>query len=88
MEQNLTMKDKKEDVFKAYEQLLAKYKEKEKAAKSVDKEAEVKKVAEDTVVKKATAYTVEGIVKGLANLKLDLSKTLTDLSDKLIAEAN
>ena len=34
------------------------------------------------------AYTVENIVKGLTNLKLDLGKTLTDLSDKLIAETN
>ena len=34
------------------------------------------------------AYTVENIVKGLTNLKLDLGKTLTDLSDRLIAETN
>lgn len=88
MEEKLTIKDKKEDIIKAYEQLLAKYKEKEKMAKGTDKESDVKKAAEEVVVKKASTYTVENIVKGLADLKLDLSKTLTDLSDKLIAEVN
>ncbi|MCK4494882.1 MAG: hypothetical protein KAU91_00910, partial [Candidatus Aminicenantes bacterium] len=72
MEQKLTMKSKKEEILKKYEGLLAKYKEKEKIAKGMDKEA--KEVAQKTVVEKAAAYTVEGIVKGLANLKLDLSK--------------
>lgn len=42
MEQKLSMKDKKEDMIKAYENLLAKHKEKERD-KGTDKEAEVKK---------------------------------------------
>lgn len=86
MEQKLTMKSKKEEILKQYEELLVKHKEKEKIAKGIDKET--KEAAQKTVVEKATAYTVENIVKGLANLKLDLSKTLTDLSDKLIVETN
>ena len=86
MEQKLTMKNKKEDILKKYEELLANYKEKEKVARGIDEET--KEVAPKTVVEKVSIYTVENIVKGLANLKLDLSKTLTDLSDKLIAETN
>lgn len=88
MQERLSMKARKEDILKAYEELLAKYKEQEKTAKAPDKEVEVQKAAEEAVVTKASTYTVEGIVKGLADLKLDLSKTLTDLSDKLIAEEN
>jgi len=86
MEQKLTMKNKKEEILKKYEELLANYKEKEKVAGGIDKEA--KEAAPKTVVERVSIYTVENIVKGLANLKLDLSKTLTDLSDKLIAETN
>lgn len=40
------------------------------------------------IVKKASTYTIEGIVKRIAELKLDLGKTLIDLSDNLIAEVN
>ena len=89
MERKATMRDKKEDILKAYEELLAKSNEKEDTAKGAeDKEVEVKKVAEKTIMEKPSTYTVEGIVKGLADLKLDLSKTITDLSDKLVAEAD
>lgn len=86
MEQELTMKNKKEDILKQYKELLAKYKEKEGVAKDIDKETE--KAVPRTLAEKTSDYTVENIVKGLANLKLDLSKTLTDLSDKLTAEVN
>jgi len=86
MEQKLTMKDKKEDILKQYKELLAKYKEKEGVAKDIDKETE--KAVPRTLAENTSDYTVENIVKGLANLKLDLSKTLTDLSDKLTAEVN
>jgi uncharacterized coiled-coil protein SlyX len=87
MEKKLTLKDKKEEMLKAYEELLDKYKEKEKADKGTGKEAEMKRTVEEAVVEKVSTYTVESIIKGLADLKLDLSKTLTDISDKLIAEA-
>lgn len=39
-------------------------------------------------MKNTSGYTVESIVKGLTGLKLDLSRTLSDLSDKLTSEAN
>ena len=81
-----SMKDRKEDLLKAYDELLEKYREKEKTAGMPGKEAARQKASEDTVVKKVAAYSVENIVKGLANLKLDLSKTLTELSDTLIGE--
>jgi len=87
MEQKLTMKDKKTDMIKAYEELLTRY-TKEKDERATGKEANAKKANELAVVKKASTYTVDGVVKGLADLKLDLSKTLGDLSDNLTAEAN
>ncbi len=86
MEQELTMKNKKEDMLRQYKELLAKYKEKQGVAEDIDKEP--KEAAPKTIVEETAGYTVENIVKGLANLKLDLGKTLTDLSDKLIAETN
>ena len=86
MERKPSLKDKKETILKSYEELLRRFKEREKAAESGGKKAETEKATDEAIVEKASACTVEGIVKGLADLKLDLSKTLADLSDKLIAE--
>lgn len=88
MQTKFTMKDKKEDILSAFEELLTKYKEKEKLLQITGKEVEVKKTSEEAIIKKTSAYTVESIIKGIADLKLDLSKTLTDLSDKLLQESN
>lgn len=87
MERKITIRDKKEDVFRAYEELLAKYKEKEKLAETAEKEAQARKAAEEELVKKAATFTVEDIVTGLADLKVKMGKALIDLSDKLVAEA-
>ncbi|PKP57128.1 MAG: hypothetical protein CVT88_03380 [Candidatus Altiarchaeales archaeon HGW-Altiarchaeales-1] len=88
MEQKLTLKDTKTDMIKAYDELLAKYKEKEQEDKSTGKETEAKNKYEKTLIERTSNDTVESIVKGLTDLKLDLSKTLSVLSDKLTSEAN
>jgi len=93
MKQKLTMKSRKDEIFEAYEELLAKSaekkdEEKEDITKNKVEKIEVEKASEKNIPEEPPAYTVESIVKGLANLKLDLNKTLTDLSDKLIAEVN
>jgi hypothetical protein len=57
-------------------------------ADSSDKQAEIKKAAEIAVVEKASTYTVESIIKGLANLNIYVGKALNDLSRELTVEAN
>lgn len=59
MEQKLTMKNKKEEILKEYEELLAKSKEKEKIA-----ELEIKTL-ESTIAKQATQ--IESLSKQLNN---------------------
>ena len=89
MKQKLTMKSRKDEILEAYEEMLAKSAEgKEGITKNKVEKIEAKKTSEKNTPEEPPAYTIESIVKGLANLKLDLNKTLTDLSDKLITEVN
>ncbi|MEA3457429.1 MAG: hypothetical protein U9R21_01980 [Candidatus Thermoplasmatota archaeon] len=86
MVEKLTKKARKDDILEAYNELAAKYDKKEK---EVDEHKPTESIAKKETKKvKDSKYTVETIVKGLANLKLDLNKTLTDISDKLISEVN
>ncbi len=52
-----------------------------------DKPTEIRKTAEKTIVEKASGYTVESIIKGMADLSINLGKALSDLGGKLAAEA-
>lgn len=88
MEKKPSMKNRKKDILDAYEELLRKYEEKHKTAMPTGKDAEAKKAAEQALVRKASSYSVESVVKGLAELKLSLNKTLTDLSNMILEEAN
>ena len=74
MQLKLSMRDKKEDILSAYEKLLSRYQEKEKLA------------AEEELLKKTSSLTVEDIVKGLTDLKINIGKTLTNVADNLTAE--
>ena len=85
--QTVTMKNKKSEIYNAYEELLKDYNEVKARASKATKIEKGKQKIEQELVKTASDYTVESSIKGIANLKLDLSKTLTDLSDKLGAEA-
>ena len=49
---------------------------------------ETKKTAEAGIVEKASSYTVESIIKGLANVNIYVGNALTELSRELTAEAN
>ncbi len=53
-----------------------------------DKSTEIKKAGEKAVVEKASTYTVDNIIKGIADLNINLGKALSDLSGKLATEAN
>src|SRR5262249_15712925 len=82
----LSLKSTKEEMLKAYNDLVARFQE--KAANSSEKQLEAKNATETTVVDKASSYTVESIIKGLANVNIYVGKALTDLSRELTAEAN
>ncbi len=84
--QAVSPRSTKSDILKAYNELLSKYED--KASRVADKKAEVKAATNKAVVDKASAYTVENIVKGAAELKLKLGKALTDLAEQLAEEAN
>jgi hypothetical protein len=82
----LSLKSTKEEMLKAYNELVTRFSE--KAASSSEKQVEAKKTTEAGVVDKASSYTVESIIKGLANVNIYVGKALTDLSRELTAEAN
>jgi len=81
----LSTKSTKEEMLKAYNELVSRYQE--KAATVSERQAEARKTADATVVEKASNYTVESIIKGLAELNIYVGKALNDLSRELTAEA-
>src|SRR3989454_11531378 len=82
----LSLKSTKEEMLKAYNDLVARFQE--KSTNLSEKQTEAKKATEASVVEKASAYTVESIIKGLANVNIYVGNALTDLSRELTAEAN
>jgi len=82
----LSLKSTKEEMLKAYNEVVARFQE--KSAATSEKQLEAKKTSEASVVEKASSYTVESIIKGLANVNIYVGKALTDLSRELTAEAN
>ena len=83
----VTSKTTKEEVLKAYNELLARYQEKSQSVPEKKVEA-LKKATDSTLVEKASSYTVESIIKGMADLSLNVGKGLTELASDLAAEAN
>jgi hypothetical protein len=79
-------KSTKDELLKAYNELVAK--QRDKTADVSEKKAEMIKAAEVTTVEKASAYTMESIIKGLADLNLNVGKALTEVASHLTAEAN
>lgn len=83
----LTMKQTKSEMINAYNELLKKLEEKAVSGLP-EKKAEQKKKAEKELVAKVSTYTVESIVKDLADLHLNTGKALSELSEQLVGEAN
>jgi len=81
----LSTKSTKDEMLKAYNDLLSRFQEKQEDAS--ERQTEVKRVAEASVVERASNYTVESIIKGLANLNIYVGKALNDLSRELTTEA-
>jgi hypothetical protein len=79
-----TMSDKntKTEILEAYNDMLEKMKEQ----KAVDSKMIKKETEEKEVVKKASENSIEGIVKNMAELKLEVIKTMDGLGEKLISQ--
>jgi hypothetical protein len=83
----LTSKSTKEDVMKAYNELLTRYQEKSQSVPEKKAEA-LKKSTDSALMEKASSYTVESIIKGMADLSLNVGKGLSELAAELTSEAN
>ncbi|MGE4587524.1 MAG: hypothetical protein AB7D05_09295 [Mangrovibacterium sp.] len=82
MKTQVSSKNTKNEILSAYEELLKKVQE--------EKTEEPKKLQErqkqETVVKNAEALSCEGIVKSIADLKVNLSTTLDKLGSSFVSE--
>mgnify|MGYP001800036920 FL=1 len=77
-------KDSKQQLMQAFEQILA---EKQKLdSKIATKQEEAEKEKDKEISAAASAYTVDGIVKGLADLQLEFGTIVNELSEKLATE--
>ncbi|MEM9924803.1 MAG: hypothetical protein AAF915_13785 [Cyanobacteria bacterium P01_D01_bin.50] len=80
----VSLKDSKGQLMQAFEQILA---EKQKLdSKIATKQEEAEKEKGKEILATASAYTVDGIVKGLADLQLEFGTIVNDLSEKLAKE--
>ena len=74
-------KDSKQQLMQAFEQILA---EKQKLdSKIATKQEEAEKEKDKEILAAASVYTVDGIVKGLADLQLEFGTIVNELSEKL-----
>ena len=76
----------KQEMLDAYNTLLKQLEEKREAELKPEKKIEEKKMKE--VVEVADTLSSEGVVKGISNLKLEIGKMLTQISDRLEEEVN
>jgi hypothetical protein len=82
----LSMSNTKKEMLEAYSMLLKKLKEKRESELKPEKRIEEKEQRE--VVEVAETLSSEGVVKEIGNLKLEIGKNLTQLSDGLEEEVN
>ena len=82
MEQNPTMTNTKKEILAAYSDLL---KKKEAENSKHPKEEKAEKQKEETV-RVAKSLSAEGIVKGLADMKLNISVSIDKIEDTLLLE--
>jgi len=84
--QKPTMSNTKKEMLDAYNALLKQLQEKREAELKPEQKVEEKRAKE--VIEVASSLSSEGVVKGIGSLKLDMSKMLTQISDKLEDEVN
>ncbi len=84
MVSQITVKDNKAKIFAAFGQILSERKKID--SKIATKEQEAEKEKNKQVLLVAATYTVDSIVKGLADLQLDFGTIVNGLSEKLTKE--
>jgi len=77
----LSMSNTKQEMLKTYNALLKQLQEKKEEELKPEQKVEEKRAKE--VLEVASSLSSEGVVKGISSLKLDMSKMLTQISDKL-----
>ena len=82
----ISMTNTKQEMLKAYNRLLKELQEKKEVELKPEKKLEEKKKKE--VVQVADSLSSEGVVKGISNVKVEIGKMLTQISDKLDEEVN
>jgi hypothetical protein len=81
-----TPKDSKTKILQSFQQILA---ERKKIASKVEtKEEEAEKAKNKELLEVASTYTIDTIVKGLADLQLDFGTIINGLSEKLNTESS
>jgi hypothetical protein len=81
MTDDISAKNTKNEILDAYHEVLQKLKETKKVSKQDQKVAEENKA----IVETASKQTTDEIVKGLAELKLSLVKSLEEIEEKLLS---
>lgn len=79
-------RDSKEQIFKAFQEILTHRKTIDSKIATREEEAEKEKNKQLLVV--ASTYTIDSIVKGLADLQLEFGTIVNGLSEKLATEAS
>jgi hypothetical protein len=79
-------KDTKDQIYKAFQQILTEKKKIE--SRIATKEEEAEKEKNKQVLEVASTYTIDSIVKGLADLQLEFGNIINGLSEKLDRESS
>ena len=81
-----TAKDSKAKILKNFQKILSENKKIESKVETKEQEAE--KAKNKQLLEVASTYTIDSIVKGLADLQLDFGSVINGLSEKLSAESS
>ena len=81
-----TAKDSKAKILQNFQQILSENKKIESKVETKEQEAE--KAKNKQLLEVASTYTIDSIVKGLADLQLDFGSVINGLSEKLSAESS
>lgn len=81
-----TAKDSKAKILQNFQQILAENKQIESKVETKEQEAE--KAKNKQLLEVASTYTIDSIVKGLADLQLDFGTVIGGLSEKLTSESS
>jgi hypothetical protein len=81
-----TIKDSKAKILQNFQQILAENKKIESKVETKEQEAE--KAKNKQLLEVASTYTVDSIVKGLADLQLDFGSAINGLSERLSTESS